>query len=144
MDQLLSFGPVLILMVSVGYLAWSECRFTRHLAEQCACYSETSYRRSRDLLRALVGEQAYRTMQSRMFLAVPSPHHPGRVYYVPTYGQGMVTVFENDRCIGSLCLQPVRPLPSGDWIIMHKLMIEADEEAYLARANLWFRTGRDA
>jgi hypothetical protein len=34
-----------------------------------------------------------------------------------------------------LCLQPVEPLPEGDVVLMHKLMIEANEQEYLRTAN---------
>jgi hypothetical protein len=34
-----------------------------------------------------------------------------------------------------LCLQPVEYLPDADIVVLHKLMIEANEEAYLAKAN---------
>lgn len=34
-----------------------------------------------------------------------------------------------------LCLQPVESLPDADVIVLHKLMIEANEETYLQKAN---------
>jgi hypothetical protein len=34
-----------------------------------------------------------------------------------------------------LCVQSVEPIPDGDAILMHKLMIEGDEAAYLRIAN---------
>jgi hypothetical protein len=34
-----------------------------------------------------------------------------------------------------LCLQPLEWVPGADIVVMHKLMIEADEETYLQTAN---------
>jgi len=34
-----------------------------------------------------------------------------------------------------LCVQPVERLPDADIVILHKLMIEANEESYLQKAN---------
>jgi hypothetical protein len=34
-----------------------------------------------------------------------------------------------------LCLQPVECLPDADVVALHKLMIEANEENYLQKAN---------
>ncbi len=34
-----------------------------------------------------------------------------------------------------LCVQPIEYLPDADVVALHKLMIEADEENYLLRAN---------
>jgi hypothetical protein len=34
-----------------------------------------------------------------------------------------------------LCMQPVEPLPINDVIALHKLMIEGNEQGYLACAN---------
>jgi hypothetical protein len=34
-----------------------------------------------------------------------------------------------------LCLQPLECLPDADRVVLHKLMIEANEETYLQKAN---------
>jgi hypothetical protein len=34
-----------------------------------------------------------------------------------------------------LCVQPIERLPDADVVVLHKLMIEANEEHYLQRAN---------
>jgi hypothetical protein len=44
-------------------------------------------------------------------------------------------VIEQERCKASLCLQPLEWVPDADMVVMHKLMIEADEETYLQTAN---------
>jgi hypothetical protein len=57
-----------------------------------------------------------------------------RVYRVPR-GRGLVRVIEKGRETASLCLQPLEKVPDADIVVMHKLMIEADEETYLQKAN---------
>ena len=37
-----------------------------------------------------------------------------------------------------LCVQPVESLPDADVVVLHKLMIEANEESYLQKANKYF------
>lgn len=49
--------------------------------------------------------------------------------------RGIVQVIENGRAIMRLCLQPVECLPDADIVVLHKLMIEGNEEAYLQKAN---------
>jgi hypothetical protein len=44
-------------------------------------------------------------------------------------------VIEQGRQTASLCLQPLEKVPDADQVVMHKLMIEADEETYLQTAN---------
>jgi hypothetical protein len=86
------------------------------------------------LLRESLTPAEYRQLCSRAYLEVPSPHHTGRVYRVPR-GPGQVLVVEHGRVCERLCLQPVEALPEGDVILLHKLLIEADEPTYLATAN---------
>jgi hypothetical protein len=44
-------------------------------------------------------------------------------------------VFEQDEPVALLCIGPAEPLPPADVLIMHKLLIESDEETYLRTAN---------
>lgn len=48
---------------------------------------------------------------------------------------GLVTVYEHGSAIMRLCLQSQEPLPKADVVIMHKLLIEANEQEYLQKAN---------
>ena len=68
------------------------------------------------------------------YLDIPSPRYPGCIYRVPQ-AQGLVGVIEQGRRKASLCLQPLEWVPDADIVVMHKLMIEADEETYLQTAN---------
>jgi hypothetical protein len=46
-----------------------------------------------------------------------------------------VQVIENERVKASLCLQAVEWVPDADMVVIHKLMIEGDEDTYLQKAN---------
>ena len=90
--------------------------------------------RAEALLRELLSEAEYRQLARDGYLAVPSPAHPDRTYRVPRDG-GQVRVYEGDRPVMGLCVQPAAPLPGGDVVLLHKLLIEGDEPAYLRVAN---------
>jgi hypothetical protein len=91
-------------------------------------------RRASDLLRATLTPEQLRQLTWRGYLEVPSPTEPQRIYRVPK-AKGYVQVIENGRAIMRLCLQPVEYLPDADIVVLHKLMIEANEEFYLQKAN---------
>ena len=44
-------------------------------------------------------------------------------------------VFDGDTPVLALCVQSVEPIPDADTVLLHKLMIEGDEEHYLQVAN---------
>src|SRR5262249_30651842 len=91
------------------------------------------------LLRSSLTPEQYRSLCSNAFLEVKSPNHDGRVYRIPR-GPGQITVLEHGRTIERLCVQPVDALPEADVVLLHKLLIEADEPTYLATANHFPRT----
>lgn len=91
-------------------------------------------RRAEVLLREVAGDHAFATMTRRGYLEVKSPTFPSRVYLVPER-QGPVTVCEHGRPIMRLCVQTVERVPDYDTVVMHKLMIEANEREYLRIAN---------
>lgn len=93
-----------------------------------------SERRAANLLRELLTPEQVRQLLWRGYLEVPSPTEPQRIYRVPR-NKGYVQVIENGRAIMRLCLQPVECLPDADVVVLHKLMIEANEEIYLQKAN---------
>lgn len=91
-------------------------------------------RRASHLLRDLLTHEQFRQLFWYGYLEIPSPTAPHRVYRVPHHS-GYVQVFEHGHAIMRLCLQPVESLPDGDLVVLHKLMIEANEETYLQKAN---------
>src|SRR6266516_305277 len=91
-------------------------------------------RRANELLRSVLTCGQYRQLMRHGYLDIPSPRDQGCIYRV-TQAQGLVGVIEQGRRKMSLCLQPLEWVPDADIVVMHKLMIEADEETYLQTAN---------
>ncbi len=90
--------------------------------------------RAEALLAGFLTSEQLEVLKATGYLAVPSPRHPGRVYHIPRQ-PGQITVYENGRPVLKLCVQPCVRLPLADHILLHKLMIEGDEERYLDTAN---------
>ena len=90
--------------------------------------------RARMLMREVLTPQEYQQLTRFGYLEVPSPGYEQRIYRIPGAG-GLVKVFDRGCAVMELCLQPVEPLPDGDVVVMHKLMITANEQEYLQRAN---------
>ncbi len=105
-------------------LQWSRLLASHFAAE----------RRANALVRTLLTAGQLQQLRRHGYLEVASPSIPTRVYRVPGAG-GLVRVYESGHAIIDLCLQSVDALPDGDVIIMHKLMIEGNEQEYLAKAN---------
>jgi len=92
-------------------------------------------RRAAHLLRDVLTPEQCHQLLWHGYLEVPSPSSAGRVYRVPRTRDGFVQVIENGKSVMRLCVQPVERLPDADVVVLHKLMIEANEEHYLQKAN---------
>lgn len=97
-------------------------------------FGSSADRRARQLLRAVLTHEQYHQLVRWGYIDIPSPSDPQRVYRVPQ-SPGHVHVIQNHRLTAGLCLQPLDRLPDADYVVIHKLMIEADEETYLQKAN---------
>jgi len=113
----LAIFPMLWLILQPYFKGWSRAE-----------------RRAADLLRDILTPEQVRQLLCQGYLDVPSPTEPRRVYRVPRV-KGYVQVVQNGRAIMRLCIQPVECLPDADVVVLHKLMIEANEENYLQKAN---------
>ena len=91
-------------------------------------------RQASELLRAVLSQEQHHQLMRWGYVDIPSPRDPQRVYRVPQVA-GLVEVIERGRQTANLCLEPLEPVPDADIVVMHKLMIEADEETYLKTAN---------
>ena len=99
------------------------------VSEQLAAES-----RAHVLLQEMVTEKQYQQLITCGYLEVASPTRDSRIYRIPGAG-GRVKMYERGCAVMELCLQPAEPLPDGDVVVMHKLMIEGNEEEYLQKAN---------
>jgi len=91
-------------------------------------------RRAATLLHEILTAEQCRQLAWRGYVEIPSPSSTQRIYRVPRT-RGYVQVIENGQAIMRLCIQPVEYLPDADVVVLHKLMIEANEDFYLQKAN---------
>ena len=87
-----------------------------------------------ELLCDILSPEQQNQMHHRGYIDFPSPSRLERVYRVQ-WPPGYVQVRENGKLTMWLCLRPAVSVPDADIMVMHKLMIEADEETYLQKAN---------
>jgi hypothetical protein len=105
-------------------------RYNKDIDEQKA----TAEARSWSMLHSLLSQPELDQISHRGYLEIPSQIHPLRVYRVASR-PGLVYVYEKGMLACRLCVGATDYLPSGDVILLHKLMIECDEEYYLRTAN---------
>ncbi len=125
--QAFILGWILLIALALSPLAWLW------LQPHVKGWSRAE-RRASELLHAVLTPEQCHQLIWRGYLEVPSPTSPRRVYRVPR-NRGYIHVIENGRAIMRLCVQPIESLPEADIVVMHKLMIEANEEIYLQKAN---------
>jgi|SRR6266568_2170856 hypothetical protein len=124
---------LLFLLLAVYYLSQAPDGSVGRLRES---FSEhlSAESRAKVLLREMLTENQYQQLIKFGYLEICSPTKENRVYRIPGSG-GLVKVYERGSPVEELCLQPAEPLPDGDVVVMHKLMIEGNEQEYLQRAN---------
>lgn len=132
-------AELLFALLLIGILCWIH---SRTLAARAPLgHRPQSFRgkleaelRAETLLREVLSAPEYQQLSRQGYIDIPSPSLHRRFYRVPRY-RGQVKVYEDGRPIMGLCVQPVEPMPDGDVVLMHKLMIEGNEQEYLRIAN---------
>ena len=122
--NILAFIPVISALLILVWFVMQ--RYSRKIIQ--------SERRAELLLRDILSPHELRQLFWRNYIDIPSKLKPQRVYRVPR-ANSYVQVRENGRTVMWLCLQPVEQLPDDDVVVIHKLMIECQEETYLQTAN---------
>jgi len=102
--------------------------------------TEAADRRAEELLRGALTAEQFRTLTRAGYLDIQSRLEPNRVYRVRR--RGPVEVYELGQYRFSLCLQPIKPLPTSDVVLLHKLLLEDDERRYLEIGNVVSRRVR--
>ncbi|MDQ3855332.1 MAG: hypothetical protein M3281_02935 [Chloroflexota bacterium] len=131
------FLQVVFGLLVVGLLCWSLAHpSSRHDLRPYQAHADwlEAKARAEKLLAELLREEDYLQLGRRGYIEVASPNCPGRVYRVPKY-RGRVHVYEHGKPVMSLCVQPMELVPDADVVVMHKLMIEGNEQEYLRIAN---------
>ena len=95
-------------------------------------------RRADALVRRVLSESERNELRKQGFLEVRSQLVQGRKYRISA-GDAPVASLEPDGRVLYFCLQPATPIPRKELVVVHKLLLEADEAAYRQRAN---RVGR--
>jgi hypothetical protein len=116
----------------LGFDLWDRRRWSRFTPGPGEL--ERAESSARALLYELLDEREYEQLERQGYLEVASPNHEERTYRIPR-NAGRVRVYEHGEARMDLCVQPVVSLPASDVILLHKLMIQGNEEGYLARAN---------
>ena len=125
---------LLFLLLAIYYLSQSpNGTIGRHFRESVSEHLSAESR-AKVLLREMLSEHQYQQLIKFGYLEVASPTFDNRIYRIPGSG-GLVKVYERGCAVMELCLQPAEPLPDGDVVVMHKLMIEGNEQEYLQKAN---------
>jgi len=126
METLASIVGAIMGILSLVLVGWL---FTHSLLQWLESMPRASV-----LLRAVLTRAQYRQLMWRGYVDIPSPRDQQRFYRVPRY-PGLVGMIEQGKRKADLCLQPLEWVPDADIVVMHKLLIEADEETYLQTAN---------
>ncbi len=90
--------------------------------------------RAEVLVQTLLTSEEYERLHRLGYLEIQSPNYPQRVYRIPN-GSGTVAVLEGGQCVARLCVFSAEPIPERESVLVHKLMIEGDEQDYLRAAN---------
>lgn len=90
--------------------------------------------RAKRALSEMLSLEEYDQLTHRGYIEVRSPSTPQRVYRIPN-GHGRVAVYDSGKRVMGLCVGPVEYVPDADLVLVHKLMIEANEAEYLKLAN---------
>jgi len=131
-QQVLTTLGWIVLMVAISPMVWL-------IFQPCLKSLSPAERRANGLLHDILTPEQCRQLVWRGYVEVPSPTTAQRIYRVPRV-RGYVQVIENGRAVMRLCVQPVESLPDADVVVLHKLMIEANEEHYLQKANKYLCT----
>lgn len=123
LNVLLALLPVIAAILVVLYGSYWVMKSDREANE-----------RAEKVVISVLSPNEYQQLHQSGYVDIPSPGYPGRVYRVPS-GQGMVAVMEGGRCIERLCAQSTTPIPDREIVLIHKLMIEGNEQEYLQTAN---------
>jgi hypothetical protein len=126
-DQLVTLAAAILLLL----LFFALLRFSPSVTYRSRIASE---QRAEVLLRDVLTSGQFHQLRRRGFIDVQSPSRANRTYRIPR-SRDQVRVYEDGRLIERLCVQAVEPVPTGDVVLIHKLMIESSEEEYLRIAN---------
>ena len=116
--------PALVLLAMIAYSAMPWISKSWREAEE----------KAELVVRSVLTDDEYSKLKRDGYLEVASPSYPQRVYRIPS-GPGTVAVIEGGQCVARLCVYSTTPIPEREAVVVHKLMIEGNEQDYLRAAN---------
>jgi hypothetical protein len=125
-------------LVWQGVVTWQQWR--RWRAQRPPPDLAAAEARAELLLSEVLTPAEYTMLQTLGYLELPSRLYPGRYYRIYRRPRP-VEVYQRGQAALALCVQPTTYLPSGDRVLMHKVLLEGDEARYLRTANVT-RLGR--
>ena len=130
----LALGVWPVLLVLAVYMIVRGNIWSWNPEREPAGISAAAQENSLTLLKDVLSQSEYEQLTQWGYLDINSPSNPQRIYRVRRNG-GLVSVYEDGKAIQEVCVQPTEPLPRDDVVLLHKLMIQGNEQEYLARAN---------
>jgi hypothetical protein len=101
---------------------------------------EEAEQRANELLKSVIGEEAYKTLLDEWYLHVGSPNCEWRKYAIPLHKDRRI-LFWDEKGHYELCIAPASDVPAADRVLTHYFMIQGDEEAHLRIANFFDKDG---
>jgi hypothetical protein len=130
----LALGVWPVLLVLAVYFIVRGNIYSWNGDPETAGITAAAQERSTVLLKEVLEKHEYEQLTQRGYLDITSPNIPQRIYRIRRNG-GLVSVYEQGKAVQEVCVQSTEPLPRDDVVVLHKLMIQANEQEYLARAN---------
>lgn len=130
----LALGIWPLLLVCAVYLIMRGNTYSWNADREPPGITAAAQENSLELLKTVLNEGEYAQLTQWGYLDIGSPSNPQRVYRIRRNG-GLVSVYEDGKAVQEVCVQPTEPLPRDDVVLLHKLMIQANEQEYLAKAN---------
>ncbi|HEU5368347.1 MAG TPA: hypothetical protein VFU69_07790 [Ktedonobacterales bacterium] len=130
----LALGIWPLLLVLAIYLVIRGTATSWNTDREAANLPASAHEHAQDLLRDVLEQREYEQLMQRGYLDISSPSNPQRIYRIRRNG-GLVSVYEQGKAIQEVCVQSTELLPRDDVVVLHKLMIQGNEQEYLAKAN---------
>lgn len=130
----LALGIWPLFLVLAVYLVIRGTVYSGNPDRDPATLPASAQEHAQELLKDVLEQREYEQLTQRGYLDINSPSNPQRIYRIRRNG-GLVSVYEQGKAIQEVCVQSTELLPRDDVVVLHKLMIQANEQEYLAKAN---------
>ncbi|MBA3822279.1 MAG: hypothetical protein H0X24_00080 [Ktedonobacterales bacterium] len=130
-----SGAVALLCLVTMVGMALAAIRRLRELQRTEQLPTLKAEQQARTLARSILAAHEFTQIQRHGYLDIPSTLYPTQRRYRLPLAHGMIEIWEQDHLIEYVCLIPEAPLAAFDEILALRILILADEQAFLARAT---------